>query len=80
MSWNAKEYQLCFFFNEKKGVFEISNISFKDLREDVDIENLDADLVHNPCFRVEEYNYDWLDNTTRRIENLRKSQPSNQVC
>jgi endo-1,4-beta-xylanase len=72
-NWNAGEVELCFFFGENVGVFEISNISFKNLGSEVDIESLNADIVYNPFFGTQENTDDWKQPALERIENIRKS-------
>ncbi|KAA0003281.1 MAG: hypothetical protein FE048_01870 [Thermoplasmata archaeon] len=72
-NWDAHEVELCFFFGENTGIFEISNISFKNLGTNVDIEELNADMVCNPFFGTQENTDDWREPALNRIEEIRKS-------
>lgn len=72
-NWNADEVELCFFFGEKTGTFEISNISYKNLGSDVDINALNADIIYHPFFGTQNNTDDWRQPALERIENIRKS-------
>lgn len=72
-NWNAGEVELCFFFGENIGVFEISNISFKNLGPDIDINSLNPDMIYHPFFGTQNNSDVWRQPALERIEEIRKS-------
>lgn len=72
-NWDAEEVELCFFFGEKTSLFEISNISFKNLGPHIDINSLNPDMIYHPFFGIQNNSDNWRQPALERIEKIRKS-------